>query len=57
MATAKRTMTKEHKEALAVGRTENTAVKHYLNALSESAPKKGKPGPYRDASDLPLEVS
>jgi hypothetical protein len=38
----KRTMTAEHKAALAVGRNESRAVKGYLEALEAHKPKRGR---------------
>ena len=35
-------MTKEHKEALAVGRTESKVVRDYLDALRANKPKRGR---------------
>ena len=35
-------MTKEHKAALAQGRTEGRAVRDYLEALRSSKPKRGR---------------
>jgi hypothetical protein len=41
--TAKRsTMTDAHKEALAVGRAQGRAVRHYLEALDRNRPKRGR---------------
>jgi hypothetical protein len=41
--TAKRsTMTDAHKEALAIGRAQGRAVKHYLEALERNRPKRGR---------------
>ncbi len=37
-----KSMTAEHKEALAAGRTESKAVKDYLNALEANRPKRGR---------------
>ena len=37
-----KTMSAEHKEALAAGRTESKAVKDYLNALEANRPKRGR---------------
>jgi hypothetical protein len=42
MAAPKRTMTAEHKEALAKGRTSARAVKQYLDALEANRPKRGR---------------
>ena len=43
MATKKtRTITSEHKAAIAAGRTEGRAVKHYLEALERNRPKRGR---------------
>lgn len=42
MPAGKRTMTKEHKEALARGRESGRAVRAYLNALEASRPKRGR---------------
>jgi hypothetical protein len=43
MATKKsRTMSSEHKAAIAAGRTESRAVKHYLEALDRNRPKRGR---------------
>jgi hypothetical protein len=42
MAKAKRTMTPEHKAALAEGRTEGRAVKAYLEALDKNRPRRGR---------------
>ena len=43
MATMKtRTITSEHKAAIAAGRTESRAVKHYLEALERNRPKRGR---------------
>jgi len=42
MAKAKRTMTDDHKAALAAGRTEGRAVKSYLEALEQHRPKRGR---------------
>lgn len=43
MATKKtRTMTNEHKAAIAAGRTESRAVKAYLEALETNRPKRGR---------------
>lgn len=43
MATKKtRTMTTEHKAAIAAGRTESRAVKNYLEALERNRPKRGR---------------
>jgi uncharacterized protein YicC (UPF0701 family) len=39
---ATRTMTTEHKAALAEGRTEGRAVKNYLEALQQNRPKRGR---------------
>jgi hypothetical protein len=39
---AKRTMTVEHKAALAEGRSEGRAVKNYLEALQQNRPKRGR---------------
>jgi hypothetical protein len=35
-------MTKEHKEALAIGRTEGRTVRRYLEALESNRPKRGR---------------
>lgn len=40
--TKTRTMTDDHKTALAVGRTEGRAVRAYLEALDSSRPKRGR---------------
>jgi hypothetical protein len=40
--TAKRTMTAQHKAALAEGRSEGRAVKNYLEALQQNRPKRGR---------------
>jgi hypothetical protein len=40
--TAKRTMTAQHKAALAEGRSEGRAVKTYLEALQQNRPKRGR---------------
>jgi hypothetical protein len=40
--TRRSTMTKEHKEALAVGRTEGRAVRRYLEALESNRPQRGR---------------
>jgi hypothetical protein len=41
--TAKRsTMTDAHKEALAIGRAQGRAVRHYLYALDRNRPKRGR---------------
>ena len=42
MATTKSAMTKEHKDALAQGRREGAAVRHYLEALSATRGKRGR---------------
>jgi hypothetical protein len=42
MAKAKRSMSAEHKVALAEGRAEGRAVKAYLEALEQSRPKRGR---------------
>ena len=42
MAKAKRSMSAEHKAALAEGRAEGRAVKAYLEALEQSRPKRGR---------------
>ena len=42
MAKAKRSMSTEHKAALAEGRTEGRAVKAYLEALEQNRPKRGR---------------
>src|SRR5262245_26393230 len=42
MAKAKRTMSDEHKAALAEGRNEGRAVKAYLEALEQNRPKRGR---------------
>jgi len=39
---AKRTMTAQHKAALAEGRSEGRAVKTYLEALQQNRPKRGR---------------
>jgi len=39
---AKRTMTDQHKAALAEGRSEGRAVKNYLEALQQNRPKRGR---------------
>ncbi len=39
---AKRTMTAQHKAALAEGRSEGRAVKNYLEALQQNRPKRGR---------------
>jgi hypothetical protein len=36
------TMTDAHKEALAIGRAQGRAVKHYLEALERNRPKRGR---------------
>ena len=38
----KRTMTQEHKEALAEGRRQGRAVRDYLEALEQHRPKRGR---------------
>jgi hypothetical protein len=40
--TAKRTMTAQHKAALAEGRSEGRAVKNYLEALQQNRPRRGR---------------
>lgn len=40
--TRKRTMTDEHKAALAAGRSEGRAVRRYLDALEAHKPKRGR---------------
>jgi hypothetical protein len=40
--TEKRTMTAQHKAALAEGRSEGRAVKNYLEALQQHRPKRGR---------------
>jgi hypothetical protein len=35
-------MTDEHKEALRIGRSEGAAVRHYLEALRQNKPKRGR---------------
>ena len=42
MAKAKRSMSAEHKAALAEGRAEGRAVKAYLEALEQNRPKRGR---------------
>lgn len=42
MAAKKRTMSDDHKAALAEGREESRAVKNYLGALEASKPKRGR---------------
>jgi hypothetical protein len=42
MAVPKRTMTTEHKEALAKGREAGRAVREYLAALEATRPKRGR---------------
>ena len=42
MATKKRTMSDDHKAALAVGRSESRAVSNYLAALDANRPKRGR---------------
>jgi hypothetical protein len=42
MAKAKRSMTDQHKAALAEGRAEGRAVKAYLEALDTNRPKRGR---------------
>jgi hypothetical protein len=42
MAKAKRSMTDQHKAALAEGRSEGRAVKAYLEALDTNRPKRGR---------------
>jgi len=42
MAKAKRSMSAEHKAALAEGRAEGRAVKAYLEALDQNRPKRGR---------------
>ena len=42
MAKAKRSMTAQHKAALAEGRAEGRAVKAYLEALDKNRPKRGR---------------
>jgi hypothetical protein len=41
-APPKRTMSKEHKAALALGRAEGSAVRRYLDALEAHKPKRGR---------------
>ena len=41
-ATKKKPITKQHKEAMAVGRTQGSAVRRYLDALEENKPKRGR---------------
>ena len=40
--TARRTMTTQHKAALAEGRSEGRAVKNYLEALQQNRPRRGR---------------
>ena len=40
--TATRTMTAQHKAALAEGRSEGRAVKNYLEALQQNRPRRGR---------------
>lgn len=40
--TKRSTMTDAHKEALAIGRAQGRAVKHYLEALERNRPKRGR---------------
>jgi hypothetical protein len=40
--TRRTTMTKEHKEALATGRTEGRIVRRYLEALESNRPRRGR---------------
>ncbi len=42
MATKKRTMSDDHKAALAEGRTQSRAVARYLEALAATKPKRGR---------------
>lgn len=42
MATKKKAMSNEHKQALAAGRTESRAVKAYLDALDQQRPRRGR---------------
>jgi hypothetical protein len=42
MAPTRRTMSKQHKAALAVGRVEGSAVRRYLDALEAHKPKRGR---------------
>ncbi len=42
MAAKKKPMSKDHKEALAVGRAEGRSVRAYLEALESSRPKRGR---------------
>jgi hypothetical protein len=42
MAKPKRSMTEQHKAALAEGRAEGRAVKAYLEALEKNRPKRGR---------------
>ena len=42
MAPKKRTMSDDHKAALAVGRAESRAVSNYLQALEANKPKRGR---------------
>jgi hypothetical protein len=42
MAKAKRSMTAQHKAALAEGRAEGRAVKAYLEALEKNRPRRGR---------------
>lgn len=39
---AKKTVTEEHKQAMARGRTESRVVKEYLEALERNRPKRGR---------------
>jgi hypothetical protein len=41
-AAKRSTMTDAHKEALAIGRAQGRAVKHYLEALDRNRPKRGR---------------
>ena len=41
-ATKKKAITKQHKDAMAVGRTQGAAVRRYLEALEENKPKRGR---------------
>ena len=40
--TAKKSMSSDHKEALAVGRAEGRAIRAYLEALESNRPKRGR---------------
>ena len=42
MATKKRTMSDDHKAALAVGRSQSRAVSNYLEAVEANKPKRGR---------------